>query len=113
QRVDLLAGDGVGDRGADDAGDGNADDVALHVDDRTARVARVHAAVDLDAVELAELVLGQARDAALTDGHALVDALAERVADDVEFLRLLQAGAGVDGQGPRPGAARRRAADAQ
>ena len=49
--MDVLAGDGEVDLRTDDAGDRHADHVAVLVNDGTAGVAGVHAALDLDALD--------------------------------------------------------------
>src|SRR5207253_1886908 len=58
--VHEIAGDGEIDAGAADAGDGDADDRAAGVDERAARIARMHAAVDLDPLDRALLILANA-----------------------------------------------------
>src|SRR5690349_10804143 len=62
-----VAGDGEVDLGTGDAGDGHADDPPVAVHDRPPGVARVHAAVDLDAHQFAPRAPPQAGHRGLAD----------------------------------------------
>jgi hypothetical protein len=87
--VDVLAGDGEVDGPPGDARHGHADDEAAAVNHRPARVARVHAAVDLDPLQGA-VVLAQRRDRRRPDGDLLAQPLAEREAEHVDVVQLLE-----------------------
>src|SRR5262249_35355087 len=83
-------GDGEVDLRAGNAGHGDADQVSRRVDHRPARVARMHAAVDLDLLQCPGRVLAQARYRRLADGDVLAQLRAEGEAEDVALLRLDQ-----------------------
>src|SRR6185437_1196778 len=86
--LDEIAGDGEVELRSLVAGHRHADDGAARVCDRTARIAVVHAAVDLHLAQLAGGVATERRHRGFADRDGLAEFGAERETENVDFLRL-------------------------
>src|SRR5207249_1920033 len=89
--ADVIARNGEVDHTARDAGHRHAHHLAALVDDRSARITGVHAAVALDAVQHT-VALPQRRHRRRADGDLLAQLLAQGEAEDVHLVQLLDSG---------------------
>src|SRR5262249_23065432 len=93
---DQSSRNGEFDIGSHDSADSDANDLALVVDNGTAGIPFVNPSVELNLFQFA-ILLPQAGDARLTHGYGFPERLAEGEAKDVDGLRLVQLGVGIEG----------------
>ena len=90
--MDLFTGDGEVDRRAANGGDRDADDQSASIDDRAPRVARMHAAVDLNVKQRAVRVVAERGDGRFADRDLLAELGTQGKAEDIDFLGFHQLG---------------------